>query len=613
MAVTRTFQELYRKTVPCGVWQDGNELVIIFESHKEPCGIIWYDAKGKELERITFQAGDRTGSRYVVTLPLKKYQNARYLFFEGEELVADAYAKELAVPQCYGRQWSMEDLKAGIPTPKFDWGKDCHPRLAYGDSIVYLAHVRGFTAHTSSGVTHPGTFEGIREKLPYLKDLGITTLELQPAYEFPEYPLREEYAQLAKSRYDLPLDGSCPERLLNYWGYKLGYYFLPKKAYSHGNPMKELKELVKALHKNGMELILQFYFPKEVKGRDIPFILQYWVEEYHVDGFHLMGENLPIALIGETASLQDTKFWYHNPVESGLEGTTAYENWAYYNNDYMYPLRKLLRGDEHVLEEALKYMRQLPEGCGRINFLTNYFGLTMMDLVSYDRKHNEVNGEGNRDGGDFNCSWNCGEEGPTRKKKIQQLRERQIKNAMILLFGSQGTPLLFMGDEFGNSQKGNNNPYCQDNEITWLDWKLLEKHGDIHQFCKEMIALRMEHSILHPKEQAAGIDYRCCGYPDLSYHGELAWQPDTMYYNRHIGILYCGQHPVNHKDSVFYYFAMNLHWEEHTLAMPQLPKGWKWQSVTATGEAKADAAGQHILLEGRSICIYKSVKEKKEK
>lgn len=614
MAATRTLAELYRQTIPCGVWQDGTELLIVFESERESCGIVWYDAKGKEKERISFKEKHRQGKGYVMTLPAKKYKKYQYLFFEGDKLVPDVHAKALAVPASYGEQWSVTDLKAGIPENDFDWGEDFFPRLAYKDCVVYLAHVRGFTAHSSSEVKHKGTFDGIREKIPYLKELGITTLELQPAYEFPEYPLQEEYEELSKSSYYLPEDGKCASKLLNYWGYKTGYYFLPKKAYSKGNPTQELKELVKELHGNQMELVMQFYFPTEIKRKDIPFILQYWVEEYHVDGFRLMGMNLPVVQIAELEALRDTKFWYENPEEllRAESIRTNCTNWARYNSEYLYAMRKWLKGDEDMLDTCLQHMRRVPMNYAQINYFTNYSGFTLMDLVSYDRKHNEANGEENRDGDNYNCSWNCGEEGMTRKRKVQQLRIRQMKNAMMLLLFSQSTPLIFMGDEFGNSQSGNNNPYCQDNETTWLDWKLLTKHQKFYQFFKEMVTFRKAHPVLHPQSQATGMDYRGCGYPDLSYHGEKAWKPDRAYDKRHIGVLYYEQDGENSKASNFYYLAINLHWQEHQLALPLLPKGLKWQLMVTTGQVKADEkVGECITLEGRSISLYASIKEKK--
>ena len=201
---------------------------------------------------------------------------------------------------------------------------------------------------------------------------------------------------------------------------------------------------------------------------------------------------------------------------------------------------------------------------GVINYLTNYEGLTLMDLVSYERKHNEENGENNRDGFENDFSWNCGQEGPCKKKAVVRLRKKQIKNALTMLFLSQGSPLIFMGDEFGNSQKGNNNPYCQDNEITWLNWNNLNANRDIFDFTKNLIAFRKAHGVLHQPAPLRMMDYKMCGYPDMSYHGELPWKPDTSAYSRQLGILYCGRYGASTKETEeeFLFITYNMHWEK---------------------------------------------------
>lgn len=252
--------------------------------------------------------------------------------------------------------------------------------------------------------------------------------------------------------------------------------------------------------------------------------------------------------------------------------------------------------------------------------MSNYFGLTLKDMVCYDRKHNEANGEDNRDGNDFNGSWNCGEEGPSKRKKVQALRSKQIRNAITILLMSQSTPLIFMGDEFGNSQRGNNNPYCQDNSVTWLDWNDLKKNESIYAFWQKMIAFRREHPILHPAKQSRIMDYLSCGYPDLSFHGENAWRPRTESYNRHIGIMYCGKyaHNLNGEEDAFLYFAMNMYWEKRSLAMPKLPAGMKWKLVLSTddmpvmsGDGNAVSAREDIVLTGETENAQEEVKESK--
>jgi len=230
-----------------------------------------------------------------------------------------------------------------------------------------------------------------------------------------------------------------------------------------------------------------------------------------------------------------------------------------------------------------------------------------MDLVSYDVKHNEANGENNRDGNNYNYSWNCGVEGPTRKKTILDLRKKQIKNALALLLLSQGVPKILSGDEIGNTQYGNNNPYCQDNEISCIDWSGEKKNKDILDYTKMLIQLRKEHNILHHKKELKIMDYYSCGYPDLSYHGKQAWYPEFENYNRQIGIMYCGKYAVNKngKEDDFIYVAYNMHWIEHEFALPNLPKNKKWHAVMDTSAKVTELKNiqKSIKVNGRSVII----------
>ncbi len=593
------------KPYPLGAHCEENGIRFSFVSKKEACGILIYDRKsGKKLDKISFDSNCKIGNIYCKSISKYNADEISYQFYEEDKIIPDPNAKIFVGKSVYGRERKEEDLKAGLLTKSFDWQGDCTPRIPYENSLVYLLHVRGFTKHASSKVTHRGTFSGLVEKVSYLKEIGVTTVELQPAYEFLE--ITEE-----------PFG-----KKLNYWGYKKGYYYAPKAAYGVEDAIKEFKELVREFHKNGMEIVMQFYFPKEVSYAEIPEILRFWVLEYHVDGFHLMGENLPVELLAEDPMLTDTKLWYYGfPTENlyGRDEYPAYRNLAAYQDDYLYTMRKFLKGDEDMVKSVLYHMRHIPEKMGRIHYMTNYYGMPLMDMVSYDRKHNEDNGEDNRDGNDMNCSWNCGEEGKSRRKKVSALRLQQIKNAMCMMMFSQSTPLIFMGDEFGNSQKGNNNPYCQDNAITWLDWQGIEKNREIYDFWKELVAIRKAHPVLHQEREPKIMDYIACGYPDLSYHGVNAWRPQTEAYSRCVGIMYCGKYAkVNHKeDDCFFYMALNMHWEEHAFALPKLPKGLKWQSFLATDDKIANASSVNdgkeqgveirALVPARSILIFNSV------
>ncbi len=600
---------------PLGAHANQSGVRFSFVSDNPDCGIVLYDAKGSEKNRIPFTEEDRIGNVYSKTIENLRPDSVLYGFYKANEAVPDEHAVRFTGRQSFGKKPVKNSFIATLVSEDFDWEQDKCPGILYRDAIFYCLHVRGFTKHASSGVKNKGTFSGIAEKIPYLKDIGITTLELQPAYEFDEVPEDKEEGKPAIYQQEKLTN-------VNYWGYKKGYYYAPKAAYSADrDATREFKTLVKNLHKNGLELVMQFYFPNEVNQNEIPDILRFWALEYHVDGFHLMGDNLPLEMLTTDPLLADRKLLYYDfDMERIQEYQTEseYPHLAEYNDSYLYDMRRFLKGDENVLNNVLKQMRYIPEHSGRIHYLTNYYGFTMADLVSYDHKHNEANGECNRDGNDYNCSWNCGEEGKTRSTKIKQLRTRQIRNAMCMLMFTQSTPLIFMGDEFGNSQGGNNNPWCQDNGTAWLDWSMQRKNETLFLFWKQLVEFRKEHTILHPKSEFKLMDSISCGYPDLSYHGENAWRPQTESYSRHIGIMFCGKY-ANHfekQEDSFLYLAMNMHWESHDLALPRLPKGMMWEPVVMTGEAEPVEERENIRrISPRSITMFIGVpvKEKQRK
>ena len=601
-----------KKPYPLGAHKEDGKLRFAFVSREPVCGILLFDREtGKMLSRIPFLPQERVGNVYCKTVDGFDASKITYQFYEGDRRIPDERGRVFPGISSYGRERTPAAMRAGFLEDDFDWEEDRPPRIPYDQALVYCMHVRGFTKHVSSGVENRGTFAGILEKLPYLKEIGVTTLELQPAYEFAELA-EEEETQLLK---ELRGHAENAGKKLNYWGYKRGCYYAPKAGYAaSGDPAREFKTLVKALHENGMELVMQFYFPGEVKRSEIPEILRFWVLEYHVDGFHLMGEDIPAQTLAADDALADTKLWYYGFDVEGLYRSgerPAYPHLAEYNDAWCYDMRRYLKGDDGMLNSVLYHLRHIPGQAGCIHYLTNYSGFTLADLVSYDHKHNEANGEDNRDGTDGNCSWNCGEEGPSRKRKVRQLRVRQIKNAMCLLLLSQSTPLIFMGDEFGNSQRGNNNPYCQDNAVAWLDWSCVGKNREILAFWKELVALRREHPILHPAEELRLMDDLACGYPDLSYHGQNAWRPQTESYFRYIGILLCEKYVTPESDGLLY-LAMNMHWESHELAMPRPPKGNRWELVLSTAEemdGQEKEGGEQLLarIPPRSVAVYKSV------
>ncbi|MCM1568923.1 MAG: alpha-amylase family glycosyl hydrolase [Roseburia sp.] len=609
---------------PLGAHYEKGKIRFAFASVHENCGVLLYDRKtGALLDKRPFRVKDRIGNIYGSCMKLANPNAVTYQFYEEDKVIPDAYARAFSDRGVYGRACRPEELKAVIYTDRYDWGEDVNPRIPYENCLCYCLHVRGFTAHKSSKAAARGTFAGLMEKLPYLKETGITTLEFQPLYEFVEHPVAQEEELFLQPN---------QESKLNYWGYTKGYYYAPKGSYSAcQDAVRECKDMIRSLHKNGMEAVLQFYFDRNTTGREILDILRFWVLEYHVDGFHLMGADLPVQDLARDPMLADTKLWYYSFDGIGIKDKEAWSHLArlaVYEDSYLFDMRKYLKGDEDMVAKVLYQMRHIPEGTGRIHFLSNYYGLTLMDTFSYDRKHNEANGEDNRDGGDYNCSWNCGEEGATRKKRIQRLRKQLYKNALCMLFFTSSTPLIFMGDEFGNSQGGNNNPYCQDNDTTWLNWRDLDKNRELYTFFCSLARLRREHPVLRPQAEPRVMDYISCGYPDLSYHGQNAWRPQLESYSRQVGMMYCGKYARtgNRRTDDFFYVAMNMHWEPHELALPRLPKDLKWQlsihtdmSGAQTGtETKGEGekellpalAGQEPVKQvaPRSICIFTSVK-----
>ena len=521
-----------------------------------------------------------------------------YNFYCDEKIIVDPYAKKSVGHEKWGSRLNESKIKGAVSFKQFQWNQDIMPRIPYEDCFIYCMHVRGFTRHASSKVEGKGTFRGIMEKIPYLKDLGITTVEIMPAYEFDEVEIESEKNTMsyAMEHYSEQIeDPGKKKEKINYWGYKKGYYFTPKAAYSSDkkDPEIELKKLIQRLHQEGMELVMQFYFPKGIKQGYILEVLRYWVLEYHIDGIHLQGENLPITLIATDPLFSNTKLMYydfpsHEIYEEGE--IPSYRNLASYQDNFLRDIRKYLKSDEDMLQSFLFHMRNNPQKMGTINYITNYYGYTLMDLVSYDKKHNEENGENNKDGENYNYSWNCGCEGPCRKKAIQKLRIQQIKNALVFLFLSAGTPMLLSGDEFGNTQNGNNNAYCQDNAVSWLNWQLLEKNQEIYQFVKSLIRIRKEHPVLHRRTEVKMMDTLSCGYPDISYHSEEVWRPIIDNYNRHIAVMHCGKYATmpNGQEDNFFYIAYNMHWITHEFALPNLPKGKKWVVCMTTGDEHQD-------------------------
>lgn len=589
-------------------------------------GIILYDKKHRGGIKIPFPEEGRVGSVYAMLLEGYQNRECSYLFYCGDRTWQDPYCRKTEGASKYGIPGKAL-ARCMVPDAVYDWEDDIAPGIPYENTILYALHVRGFTKHKSSGVKHRGTYAGLAEKIPYLKELGITSVLLMPSYEFDEIltqggsstalSIEQAAVSYKQTSGDAAEDGKLPDAVeegtwkVNYWGFCRGLYFCPKSGYAHSrDAVTEYKDMVRELHRNGIEVLMQFYFPPEVSPVDMLEILKYWTVEYHIDGFHILGVDLPIGMFAGEPLLSGTKLLtvqQYCPPESA----ETIRNVGWMSEGFMYDMRRLLKADDNMINQFIFHVRNNRPETGIINYIAKWEGFCLADLVSYDRKHNEDNGEDNRDGTDYNCSWNCGVEGRSRKKNITQLRMRQMKNALTLVFLSQGTPLLYSGDEFGNSQGGNNNPYCQDNAVTWIKWNQMENGRQLLDHTRMLIALRRSHPVLHSRMPLKGMDYLSCGYPDISFHGREAWRPDTSPVSRTMGIMYCGYYGEidGHRDEDFIYFGINLHWETRSLGLPKLPRGKMWRLYASTDpqDQMMDQDGgslQEITLAPRTVAIY---------
>ena len=562
--------------------------------------------RGKEISLELFHSGAKScsssivlGKEYAVGGILSvvitvQADITEYCYRVNGKHMLDPYAVQLTGREQFGEEREEDDVHCLITENIRQISEPLY--TPFHKLILYRLHVRGFTKHSSSRVKHPGTFRGIEEKIPYMKQLGINGVVLLPCYEFDERMNEEELGKYSSNflDYTKPITKQQKEEQewpkVNFWGYtKRSNYFAPKASYA-SNPFQavnEMKQMIKKLHENGISVFMEMFFSPGTNQSLILDCLRYWVRVFAVDGFKLNTEVANGTLLASDPFLSRTKFLatYWNTGEFFQQYEKIEEKTlAEYNDGFMVDCRRFLKSDEGQINGFVNRMRRNPNQQTVVNYITNTNGFTLMDLVSYDIKHNEANGEQGLDGTEYNYSWNCGWEGPTRKKQITQLRLRQIKNALSFLFLAQGVPMLLAGDEFGNTQKGNNNAYCQDNEIGWVTWNKQVMNQRILAFCKKIIALRKTHPVFSPKEELRGMDYIACGSPDISFHGTKPWYPDLSNYSRVIGIMLCGKYaPISiRRSDKSFYMAFNMHWEPHQFELPILPKGKKWRVIIDT-------------------------------
>lgn len=545
--------------------ENGVNFSVAVEQGKK-CELLLYKAGGKSpFWNIEMKEEPNHGMLRAIQVEGLKPEEWEYNFrMDGAECL-DPYVRAVSGKKNWGEPLEEGRVPRGrIVVDDYDWEGDAPLQIPYEEVVAYSLHVRGFTKHFSSKVKNKGTFSGVVEKIPYMRHLGINQIHLMPIYEFEE-----------NGKYK------------NYWGYGEAYWFAPKAAYAKSDDqVKELKDMVKSCHRSGIEVILNLPFTAEVSHSKIVECIHYYMLEFHVDGFIVNPYCAPFEELRKDPLLSNTKILRQK-------------------DDFQDIMRRFLKGDEGMIDGVMWWLRHTTGKDGVFNYITSHTGFTLNDLVSYDRKHNELNGEKNQDGPDYNYSWNCGAEGPSRKKAVVELRKNQIKNACMLLLFAQGMPCIHAGDEFLNSQKGNNNVYCQDNETGWLNWS---KEGEGHwlfQFVSDLIAFRRKHPVLHCKEELAGIDRVASGVPDISYHGEAAWQVPSEVSSRQLGIYYYGEA----FGDVSCFVAYNMHWLAHSFALPALTKKKKWYLAVSTQDGVLEEEillenQKEVIVDERTICIF---------
>ncbi len=526
---------------------------------------------------IPLPAEERTGEISAVLIRDISPRDFGYYYLIDGEKQLDPFAAEIRGGICYCEQNT------------FDWQGDHPINRSISEMTIYKLHVRGFTKKKGSGVTHRGTFRGVIEKIPYIQELGFNTVALLPIYEWDDaLDVLPPYAKAEPS--GAPVSEVTTPR--NYWGYSArNFYYAPKQSFSsQEDSVSEVKEMVRALHSAGIEVIMELYFPEKTWPSDAQETVRFWKKQYHIDGFRFVGAGTPVESLVRDPLLKRTKMFFENIDIGWIYGGSIpkYRHLIESNERFQERARCFLKGDEDQVFGFTEILRRNPAEIGHVNYLAGVNGFTLNDCVSYDWKHNEANGENNQDGPAYNYSWNCGTEGKTRKKAVLALRQKQLRNALTYLYLAQGIPMLMAGDECGNTQAGNNNAYSSDNPIGWVDWSHSKTDTALHDFVVQLAEFRRQHPILHTENALRGIDYLNLGYPDISFHDSRAWVSAFDRASRTVGIMYCGLYAedASGKPDDFIYAAYNAYWEEHEFGLPTLPAGYAWQvAIDTSAEA----------------------------
>lgn len=599
------------------------------------CGIILYHKPDLAKTVLPFDDSLRYGSLYSVRISPFDPGEWYYRYYRDEMTFVDPYAREvlmvhseedgdISVGECFPFQDDSilpYEKKKVIPWP---------------DRLIYGINIRGFTSSPSCDTDSHGTFLAAAEKIPYLKELGVTAVELMPVYE-----LRQDHLKTAVHRSEpktmqealhawpvsplgRPIRNEMISHRVNYWGFGEGFYYALKEAFSeNGTAQADFAAMCAAFHEAGMEVYLYLYFTEKTSISSQLEIARYYVTHYRVDGFHLSGNIPSVASFASDPILSDTALFYYDfPYDELIRpngefpesGIPDLSHLCVFREDYQIMLRRFVKSDDYMMTDFMNRFTGVEKDHGKVNYVCNYDGFTLHDLVTYGERHNWANGEEGTDGRSENFSWNCGVEGETRDPKVNLFRRQQMKNFLTLLFLSQGTPFIYEGDERGHTQRGNNNPYCQNNEITWINWNLTDESSEILDFTRRISRFRQEHAVFRKKVPFRFNDYRAFGFPDISFHGTEAWMPDTGHFSHCLGIMYCENYETDAGPLALVYVAINMFWEEEKLGLPKLPPDHCWKIIMNTSLPKSfDDFGiirrneHQVSVPPRSICLLQSV------